>query len=144
MLLARAATFNRGGARRVSRGSADAGVLLDALGNHALLVSDLGAYEHISVTHQPDGRALVKLAELIDKLLVITPSGEMSVGALKKALGQLVFQQPSLNKSIYNNQLWASLRQERITCVMNHVRRLCRERERLRLRVSNSFTKYIF
>lgn len=133
MLLARAQTFARGGPRRVSRGSQDTGILVDALGAHAQIVINLGGYENISVTHQPDGKALVKLVPLINKLLAISPSGELSVAALKRALGQMVFQEPSLNASIYNNQLWASLRQERITCVMNHVRRLAREDDRCRL-----------
>ena len=65
-------------------------------------------------------------------VVAISPRCELSVGSIRKAMTRLVFQQASINKTIYNNALWAGLRQERITCLLNHARRLKREEDRLR------------
>ena len=56
----------------------------------------------------------------------------MSIPVIRKGLSRLVFQEPSLNATIYNNSLWVGLRQQRVTCVLNHCRRLRREEDRLR------------
>ena len=123
----------RGGKRRATvEESVDDGVLLDIFGRHADKISSFGIYEHQSTSSQPCGKGLLALKEFILETAQAKPSCELPIGDVKKALGRLVFTRASVNKSIYNNQLWRGLRQERVTCILNHVRRLRRDEDRLR------------
>ena len=123
----------RGGARREKvELDIDDGVLLDCFGKHHALISNLGIYETKSTKDQPDGKGLLYLEPLLADIKAIKASCNLPIPLVRKALSRLVFQQPTVNKTIYNNALWGGLRQERITCVCNHFRRLSREDDRLR------------
>ena len=122
-----------GGSRRSAPPSSiDEGPLLDAFGRHASLISNMGSYESRSVSDQPCGKGILALAGLVRDIIKISPACLLPIPLIRKALSRLVFQQPTINGTIYNNGLWSNLRQERITCVLNHTRRLRREEERLR------------
>ena len=123
----------RGGPRREKLDrDIDDGVLLDCFGKHHALISNLGIYESKSTKDQPCGKGLLFLEPLIADIVAIRASCSLPIPLVRKALQRLVFQQPTVNKTIYNNALWGGLRQERLTCVCNHVRRLAREDERFR------------
>ena len=123
----------RGGARRNSlEDSVDDGVVLDAFGRHSDVIANFGIYESKSTNDQPCGKGLVHLAPFLKDILSVAPSGELPIPTIRKGLSRLVFQEPSLNVTIYNNSLWVGLRQQRITCILNHCRRLRREEDRLR------------
>ena len=122
----------RGGPRRVSVDEVDTGLVVECFGRHMELLSSLGSYESKSRTDQPDGKGLLFLGSFVKDVIKISPSCELSIPSIRKACERLVFQEPHINKSVYNNNLWASLRQERITCVLNHARKLKREPDRMR------------
>lgn len=123
----------RGGPRRNSVDvCVDDGVVLDCFGRHSDVIAHFGIYESKSTNDQPDGKGLVHLAPFLKDVLSFAPTGELSIPVIRKGLSRLVFQEPSLNGTIYNNSLWVGLRQQRVTCILNHCRRLRREEDRLR------------
>jgi hypothetical protein len=122
----------RGGAYRTQAPDVDEGLVLKAMGKFICFVGDLGDYENKSRSDQPDGSGLVHLKPLLDELLLISETAQIAPGVLRKCFLKLVFERPDLNATVYNNGVWAGLRQERFVCILNHLRRLAREKERFR------------
>ena len=102
------------------------------LSRHVNLIKDFGRYERRARADSADGSGLVDLQVLLSEILEMSPTGYLNANAVKAGLLDMVVKQPSVNVSPYNNQVWAGLRCERLTTIMNHVRRLSREGPRLR------------
>ena len=49
----------RGGARHHAKPFVDSGILYKCLEKHEGILSDLGGYEHVSITRAPDPKGLV-------------------------------------------------------------------------------------
>ena len=64
---------------------------------------------------------------LVEKLLGLAPTAEINSQALRKALLEMLRMNPKLNRTKFNGETWASLRQERLVVVLNHFRRLGRD-----------------
>ena len=116
----------KGGARNFAKPYVDSGILYKALAAHDDILSDMRAYEHLSRTNAPCPKGLLQTMPLWKAFLKLEPSGEMHSQPLRVALISLLAEKPALNKSQDSGQVWASLRVERITCLLNHVRQLSR------------------
>ena len=121
----------RGGPRRSPGAHVGTDVLTKALTQAAGFVADMGTYNNIGRNCQPCGKGLLQLHVMIQLLLDCCPSFEVNPGCLLKALTNLVFAKPALNQSIYSAKVWVGQKQERITNMMYHLRRLRREEDRL-------------
>ena len=121
------AGLGKGGARHSQKPRPDVGLLAEAMAPHIALVKDLGAYEQLSATHGADYHGMVKLIELWRALGKVEPSHEIAPQSLRTALLSLLARTPELNSGGYTGQVWASLKSERLGCLLNHVRRLKRE-----------------
>ena len=124
--------MSRGGAYRVAPPAVSAPDIYNVFKDHLAWVSDFGIYEGLSRNTQPDGAGLARLEMFLTALLKLAPCGEIAPGVIKKGFEQIVFEHPKLNTSAYHNGVWAGSRQERLTTVLYHVRRLHREPERFR------------
>ena len=109
----------------------DSGLLFRALNEHKGLVKDLGSYERISSVHAVDAAGLANVAALSKALLAVAPSAEIHSKPLRLALVQLYAVHPEVNGSKFNGETWATLRVERLTVVMNHLRQLARSEDAL-------------
>ena len=126
------ATSSRGGARRAKPPELCEDALFRAFSLHLPQLSHLGAYETIEREGQPSGKGLLHLSGLIASLLALAPGAETQPMALRKCFQKHGVAAPQLNKSEYSLNIWCGLRQERVTTVLNHVRRLKREPEKFR------------
>jgi hypothetical protein len=68
----------------------------------------------------------------LQAVIKLQPCGEIAPGILKKGFQKIVFEFPKANVGSYDNNIWAGERQERLTTVLYHLRRLGREEERFR------------
>ena len=121
-----------GGARRGKPPEVEESVMKGIVTLHIALIIAMGIYESKSTPDQPCGKGILHLHDLIAALVEACPGGEIGSPIIRKCLLSLVFDQPKLNTTIYNNGVWAGLRTERMITLMNHVRRLRREPDRLR------------
>ena len=121
------AGLGKGGPRHSQTPRPDVGLLSEAMAPHTALLKDLGAYETLSATHGADYHAMVKLIDLWRALGKVEPSHEIAPQSLRTALLSLLARAPDLNSGGYTGQVWASLKSERLGCLLNHVRRLKRE-----------------
>ena len=125
--------MGKGGKRHFPKPNLDAGLVLVALKANMDLVVDLGCYETLSRTSACSPQGIVNNLALLRSFLKLEPSGEIHTQPLKAALLRLLTDDPSLNKSRFNGTVWINLRQERITCLLYHFRKLARDPDGLRL-----------
>ena len=116
-----------GGKRHFSKPFADVGLVFKALRQHEELVCDLGPYEAISTGCAVDAAGLHRNLELIRALVKVEKSCEIHSQPLRTAVQHLLVDDPSRNKTKWNGQVWINLRVERLTCLLNHFRNLCRD-----------------
>lgn len=117
----------RGGSRHHSKPVVDSLLLLHKLHDHHNLVKDLGVYESLSRSGAADPRGLVHNLDLLKGLLEIERSAEIHPNPLKNALLNLLTKIPSLNQTHFNGSVWVAMRAERITTLLNHLRKFARD-----------------
>jgi len=122
----------RGGARHKPAPVVDANVLAAVFAKHKSSFADFGLYEHVSVSQACKGKGLVAHYDLLKAMLTLCPSGDMPSSSARTALLTVICSCPEINSSIYNSAVWAGMRCERLGCLLNHLRRLAREPERLK------------
>ena len=126
-----AAMASRGGPRRGPVPSIGARALSDVFDDFAKerqCPFDFGIYEHLTRSQSASGRGLVANGSVIRAFAQIAPAGQIQHLELKhQFLARAVH-----NKSHLKNDLWAGLRTDKVTVMLCHWRRICREPERLR------------
>lgn len=123
----------KGGKRHVAKPIVDFGLVFKALSENDALVRDLGQYETLSRTAGVDVKGLSDNISLLKALVKLERSAEVHPQPLKNGLLQMLVADPSLNKTKFNGQVWVNLRQERITCLLFHLRRFARDKEGMQL-----------
>ena len=119
--------MGKGGRRHFPKPSVDAGLCLAALKNNIDQVQDMGPYETLSRTSGCNPQGLIDNIGLLKSLVKLEPSGEIHPQPLKAALLRLLTAEPTLTNSKFNGTVWINLRQERITCLLTHLRKLARD-----------------
>ena len=122
----------RGGSKRGRVDSIDELAILACLLRHLAVVADMGLYEGKGRSDQPDGVGILILEPMLSELLTLCPAADFGASALKKVCLKLVFQHAALNNTVYNNGVWAGLRNERFVTIFYHLRKIKREPDRLR------------
>ena len=117
----------RGGARHHAKPYVDTGILYKCLEKHEGLLSEMGAYEHISRNMAPDPKGLLHTMPLWREFLRVEPSGEIHSQPLRAALLSFLTEKPSLNHTNHSGQVWCNLKLERLTCMLAHVRKVGRD-----------------
>ena len=120
-------SLGKGGHRHFSKPFIDPGLIFVALSANKEQVTDLGQYELISSSQAVDYKSLHQNRDLVKGLLKVAPSGEIHPQALKRALLQLLQQDPAINLSKQNGAIFCNLKQARLTTLMAHIRRVARE-----------------
>ena len=120
--------MGKGGARHFSKPPADAGFVLKVLSDNVKQLADMGQYESISRNSPFNLRGLMENADLRQGLLKIEPTAEIHTQSLTAATLKLT-DEPSLNKTKFQGCVWITLRMERITTILNHVRKLANDPE---------------
>ena len=87
-------------------------------------MQNLGSYEAVSKSQSISPKGLIHCLPLSKGLIALAPTGEIHGNSLRAALFQLLMVDPACNDSKYNGSVWVGLRIERITCLLNHMRRL--------------------
>ena len=116
--------ISKGGHRHTIKPRLDEGVLMKAIRRHSSLLANLGIYESISKTQSCNPKGLYKLLPLIKDLLDLEPTGEIHTQSLRNAIFQMLMQDPSLNDSKWNGQVWVGLKVESVGVILYHMRRL--------------------
>ena len=124
-----------GGCRHKSKPHVDAGLLFKEFDKHINFLKDLGNYETASRTTSPDPVGLCKVLPLLAGLVSLEPSGEIHGQSLRNALSSLLTVKPEANTSQYTGKVWANLRCERLTTVLNHLRTLKRDENQMKAAV---------
>ena len=117
----------RGGARHHAKPFVDSGILYKCLEKHEGILSDLGGYEHVSITQAPDPKGLVHCMPLWKELVRVEPCGETHGQPLRAAMLSLLTERPELNKSNHSGAVWVNLKLQRLTCLLAHVRKVGRD-----------------
>ena len=120
-------SLGKGGPRHFSKPYIDPGLIFVALSANKEQVTDLGQYELISSSQAVDYKGLHQNRDLVKGLLKVAPSGEIHPQALKRAILQLLQQDPGINLSKQTGAIFCNLKQERLTTLMSHIRRVARE-----------------
>ena len=115
---------SKGGPRHTIKPRLDEGVLMKVIRKHSSLLANVGAYENISKSQSCNPKGLYKLLPLIRDLLTLEPTGEIHTQSLRNAIFQVLLQDPSLNDSKWNGQVWVGLKVERLGVILYHMRRL--------------------
>ena len=119
--------MGKGGPRHTVKPATDAGLLLKALKHNIAQVIDMGIYEATSRTSACSPKGLVENADLLCALVAIEPTAEVHPGPLKSAMLKLLTDEPSLNQSKFIGNVWITMRMERVTTLLYHLRRLANE-----------------
>ena len=130
--IALASSQSKGGPRHKPSPVVDPSILAAVFAKHKESIANFIIYEHISVSQAVRGNGLVQHYNFLKTMLTLCPSGDMPGTSAKAAMLTLVVQCPEINTSIYNSSVWAGMRCERIGCMLNHLRRLAREPDRLK------------
>ena len=93
------------------------------------LVQNFGRYDTVSKNQAVDAAGLMQVLPLIHSLVQLEPKCEIHTQPLRQALSKMVMDDPSVNNSKFQGAVWCNLRQERLTCVMAHFRRLKNDAE---------------
>ena len=117
----------KGGHRQFPKPYIDPGLIFTVLSANKEQVTDLGQYELISSSQAVDHKSLHQNRDLVKGFLKVSPSGEIHAQALKRALLQLLQQDPTINHSKQTGAVFCNLKQERLTTLMCHIRRVARE-----------------
>jgi hypothetical protein len=121
-----------GGSRHKSKPHVDTHLLFKEFDRHVHLLKDLGNYETASRCTSPDPAGIVKILPLVAGLITLEPSCEIHGQSLRNALTMLLTHKADVNSSQYTGKVWANLRSERITTVLNHMRTLKRDEQQMR------------
>ena len=119
----------KGGARHLPKPFIDAGIVYDALSKHKELISNFGRYDTVSKNQGIDAAGLIQVLPLVQSLVKVESTCEIHTQPLRQALLKMVMDDPSVNKSKFQGAIWCNLRQERLTCIMTHFRRLKKDEE---------------
>ena len=122
---------SRGGPRRGPIPSVGAGALsdvFDEIAKERKLPFDFGIYEHLTRSQAASGRGLVANGCVIRAFAQVAPAGQIQHLEMKHQF----LARASHNKSHLKHDLWAGLRTDKVTVILCHWRRICREPERLR------------
>ena len=114
----------KGGARHFAKPFIDPGILFRVLHDHKELVQSMGIYDTISKNQALDPQGLVKMLPLLRALAKVEPTMEVHTGAMRQGLNSLLTEDPAINTTKFNGSVWVSLRQERLTTLLAHFRRL--------------------
>ena len=125
-------SVSRGGARHKEHPIVDVDILSRVFEKHKLCIADFGVYEHVSRTQACRGVGLVLCYDLLKEILLLCPGGDMPGTSAKAAMVGLIVADPSINKTIYNSGVWAGQRCERLGTLLNHLRRIARETDRMK------------
>ena len=123
------------GAKRRKVPTVDSGVLVGIFQEHKELVLNqkgLGEYERISRTQAVSGNALAECHKLLRDLLVAQPGGELAGAATREAMCSLLQSYPKYNQTKFSNAVYAGLRFDRVSVMLNHLRRLKNDAEKRR------------
>lgn len=71
-------------------------------------------------------RGLYWVADLVKDILQIEKSGEVHPYSLRSALAQVLYENPRINTSPCTGEVWVNTKAERLTTILNHVRRAAR------------------
>lgn len=129
-------TSGKGGARRAAVPKVGHDDLVRALDSYIQEVAvkeafNFGAYQNISRNMAASASGLAQNLLLLQAILSL---GITEVGhvIMKVVLAFLVVKYPGLNKTKWTNQMWAGFVSERITTLMNHLRRVSQDQNRWR------------
>jgi hypothetical protein len=117
----------KGGPRHTAKPTTDSGLLLKALKENVGNVVDMGPYETLSRSGGCNPKGLVENADLLKALVMIEPTAEIHPAPLKAAMLKLLTDEPTLNKSKFVGNVWITMRIERITTILYHLRRLAND-----------------
>ena len=112
----------RGGARHTPKPMVDPDLLMREFKIHRDLLTDLGAYEKISKSQATNPKGLLALLPLLKGLLKLAPTCEIHGASLREGVFQCLLQDPELNDSKYNGRVWTSLKVDRLTVALFHLR----------------------
>ena len=121
--------MGKGGPRHFTKPMPDAGLLYGVLKENIEKVCDLGEYESLSRGSGISPQGLSANIVLLEKLVLVEPSAEIHSKAMAAALLRLLQDEPGVNKTKFSGNAWMNLRQERLTCILYHLRRLVRDQE---------------
>lgn len=122
----------RGGAHHRPKPRVDDVVLQTIFEKHKDILMNLGVYEHISKPMAASGEGLAYCYDLLSDLLEACPSSGVPTGIAKSAIMKLLMAEPTLNGTIYNAQIFAGMRVDRLGVVLLHLRRICQDDVRQR------------
>ena len=116
--------MSRGGNRHNVKPQVDEGLLVKLFNQQSQLIKDLGPYEKISKTQAINPKGLMAVLPLTKGLLELENTGEIHGQCLRKALFQLLLEEPSLNDSKFSGGVWVGLKVERLGVLLYHMRKL--------------------
>ena len=128
--------MRKGGNRHRSKPLVDSMLLFNKLNKHKDFVKNLGVYESLSRNGAVDPKGLAYNLPLLNALIEIAQSAEVHAAPLKKGLLHLLTLSPDLNNTQFNGIVWVNLRAERITTLLNHIRRFARDPDNLKIATS--------
>lgn len=117
----------RGGPRHFSKPYIDSSLIYKVFSTNLDIIKDLGAYEHQSKTNSPCPKGLLHTLPLWTGLLKLENSGEIHCAPMRTALISLLADHPEMNDSKSSGSVWSNLKVGRLTCMLNHVRKMGRE-----------------
>ena len=123
---------SRGGARHKPAPVVDEDILMTIFEKHKEVISNFGAYESVSRAQAVRGKGILHCMALLEDMVEACPSADCPAPSAKQAMQKLAVNHPSVNSTVYNCNVWASLRCERLGTILNHIRRLRREPARLK------------
>ena len=88
---------------------------------------DFGKYDTLARSQAVCPQGLIANTDLLQLLIGCSPKLEFSMTIFRKPITEVVNQKPRFNDTSYNNNIWSSLKAERILTTCNHLRRLARE-----------------
>ena len=119
--------MSKGGARHFAKPTLDPGLVQKALKNNSEIIKDFGVYEHISTTGAVNPAGLLYCRMFLEDVLEISPTCMIASQPLRTALLGMLEKEPQLNCSKFNGSTWCSMKAERITVVLTHLRKVARE-----------------
>lgn len=121
--------MGKGGARHAPKPHVDPGLLHTVFNNHLSLVRDFGSYEKVSKQQASHPQGLMHMLPLLKGLVDLEPLAEIHGNDIRQGLFNTLLKEPSLNNTQFNGQTWVSLKAERLTVVLFHLRRLATQED---------------
>ena len=119
--------MSKGGARHFAKPTLGPGLVQKVLKNNREIIKDFGVYEHISTTGVVNPAGLLYCRMFLQDVLEISPTCMIASQPLRTALLGMLEKEPQLNCSKFNGSTWCSMKAERITVVLTHLRKVARE-----------------